>query len=511
MAREDVNIKVTANVAEAIQLWKAMEAGPQGMANALDAMGSKGQKSTKGMADELVGMIGKWASIGTAVAAVTSAINTQYEAVKRLREEKTTVTNSVDEVWNRFQVQSGLRSGPQADSVRNDLFKIIATRKTAPISGFEAAEQLGSAGASVQDITGGGLDEFLKLVTASNAAGKQVNQAELAKSMVLFLKANGLEPNRQGMGGTSRAIQQLFGGTNLQLSNLNRFAPEAGKIATFSHMKPEDQLAQFSMLLDSMDEATAAIAFRQGIVSLATAGGTPKKKQALKDIGLTPADVDFQGEDWQTVYARLQKGFGSVPGERANIAAKKIFGDEGLPFYTMMLQPGALEEARKRGVMARDPTGITERLATAESSRAASAREAQTLSDSALYDPNNKDPDVIRKRMQRVMANVGLSEGAMARVNAEFDDPGGPLPDVLFDTTAEGKARRAAFQIRSEYASSFPFAQSERQAAGQRALIQLKTGGIDQQLLGTQRIQIQGPDGLDLDHSQGSPAHDLSR
>ena len=38
MAREDVNIKVSANVAEAIRLWKAMQEGPQQMARELDGL-----------------------------------------------------------------------------------------------------------------------------------------------------------------------------------------------------------------------------------------------------------------------------------------------------------------------------------------------------------------------------------------------------------------------------------------------------------------------------------------
>lgn len=512
MAREDVNIKVSANVAEAIQMWKAMEAGPEGMAKALDGMGQKGSKSTKSMGDELVSMVGKWASVGAAVAAVTSAINAQWEAVKRLRQEKIGNTNDVDEVWTQFQVQSGLKNGPESDRVRAQLFQTIANRRTAPLPGLESAVALGSAGASVQDITGGGLDEFLKLITASNAVGRgSGNQAELAKSMVMFLKANGLQPNREGMAGTSLAIQQLFGGTNLQLSNLNRFAPEAGKIAKMSGMAPEDQLAQYSMFLDTMEESMGAVAMRSGIVRLATAGSTPEQVKALKGIGLKPEDVDFQGEDWAEVYSRLQKGFSGVPAERANISAKKLFGDEGLPFYTTLLAPGSLEEARKRGAMARDPTGAADRLGTAENSLAAGARQAETLAAYGLYDKGTKDPAIVRKRLDALLKNWGADEATMAAIRKEAEDPLGY--DAWYDMSAEGQAARAASMMTSGD-PRFSFGGTSDRfpglPGGQRSGPAVR-GYLSEQMLGTRPIKILGPDGLDIDHSEGSPVHDLSQ
>lgn len=494
MGREDVNIKVSANVAEAIQLWKAMEAGPEGMAKALDAMGQKGAKSAKGIGDEILGFVGKWASVGVAVSAVTSEINRQYEALKRLREEKNAATNTVDEVWNRFQVQAGLPNGPRADQVRNQLLSIIATRKAGPVQGLQAAEQLGSAGASVQDILGGGLDEFLQLITASNAAGQDVNVPQLAQAMVKFLAANGKQPNREGMRGTSLAIQQLFGGTNLQLSNLARFAPEAGKIASFSHLAPEDQLAVYSQFLGTMDESTAAVAFRGGVSRLATAGAVPERVSALKSLGLKPGDVDFQGEDFFTVLDRLRKGFGGVKPEQANIAAQRIFGDESLGFYSVMLQPGAVEEAKKRGVMARDATGAAERLSLAESSRGAAARQAETLAAATQYDKEALDPAVIRKRLQALTNLYIRSEQSRASVMGDFDDPFGP--DVLYSSDPNDIASRAAGRLSGALNLRHNII---AQQAGKKYLSPAdEQAFILQQIRGTQPIRIVGPDGLDV-------------
>ena len=57
MAKDDVNIKVTADVAEAIRLWNEMSKGPQKMANEMAAMGVKGRKATKGVTADLKKMV----------------------------------------------------------------------------------------------------------------------------------------------------------------------------------------------------------------------------------------------------------------------------------------------------------------------------------------------------------------------------------------------------------------------------------------------------------------------
>lgn len=498
-AKEDVNIKVSANVAEAIQMWKAMEAGPDGMAKALAGMGDKGEKATKGIGEQVLSWAGKWATAGTAIALVTKLINDQYEAVKRLREEKLAASTSVDEVWNQFQVQSGLQNGPRSDAVRTSLFQTIANRKAAPIPGMQSAVALGSAGASVEDITGGGLDEFLKMVTASNAAGKQVNQAELASSLVKFLKANNLSPNREGMQGSSMAIQQLFGGTNLQASNLSRFARDAGSIASMSHMAPEDQLAQFSMLLDTMSEDTASTAFKSGVISLATSGGNRDKMRGLTMLGLKPGDVDFQGENWQDVYGRLNKGFGSVAPEKRNIAAKLLFGDEGLPFYTTFLEDGDLTEAQKRGGMARSTEGAAARLKTAEGSMAAASRQAETQATASLYDPKAIDPKTIRDRLVAMSKLYGLNEGFTAEVLKEYDDPLGP--DWMYDMTPEGRAKRSSERMYGSISFTGGLNRIDREA-GRWVPVKEGPGFLEEQLRGDKpiRIQLTDPGGLAIPH-----------
>lgn len=504
MAREEVNIKVSANHAELLQMWKQMEKGPEGFAKAIETMGAKGEKATKGIGDEITSWIGKWVTVGAGISAATKLINDQYEAMKRLREYRIQTTDSVDEAFSKFQVQAGLPAGPKADAVRNQLVSIAAQRHSAAIPAIQAATALGSAGASVKDITGGGLDEFLQLVNASNESGKDVNQAELAKAMVLFLQANGRSPNREGMRDTSLAIQQLFGDTNLQLSNLARFAPEAGKISQMSHMAPVEQLAAFSQFLGTDEESRASTAFRSGIVSLATAGATPEKARALQSLGLKPGDVDFQGEDFATVQKRLTGAFQGVAPERRNMAAKKLFGDEGLGFYNVLLQPGAGEEMQRRIAMAQSTDGAAERLGIAEGTRGAEMRQADSYEAYGQYDATAKNTEVVKKRMQALFRIYGTGDVLQAGLNKEFDDPFGP--DSLYDMSAEGRARRAAIGIASNFSSRRGNIWKQ---AGRKHMTNLEEQEfVAGQMLGTQKIQLIGPDGLDVAHEPA--AADLS-
>ena len=83
MAREDVNIKVSANIAEAIQMWKAMEQGPEGMARAMEGMAQRGGKAKKDLAFHAEGLIGKWVTIGAVVKKAHDALKAMWRFVKK--------------------------------------------------------------------------------------------------------------------------------------------------------------------------------------------------------------------------------------------------------------------------------------------------------------------------------------------------------------------------------------------------------------------------------------------
>jgi len=440
MAREDVNVKVSANVAEALQLWRAMEKGPEGMAGALGAMGDKGKQSARGLAGELEGLVGKWASIGAAIAGAQALLASFFNDMKRMREETEKTTFDIEESTKRFLVQAGMRAD-QSSAVQQALFGIATSRKVSLDSAFTAGTQLVSSGfSSDQLLQGGALSEFLQLLAATNATGKEVNSAELAKSMVQFMTAQGAPLTAAGVRENAVAIQSLFKGTNLQTAQLSRFAPDAATISNFTGLGGPEMLALFSQFLDVTDEAKGSTAFRAGALRLGTAGANKETQRGLAMLGLTAEDVDFQGENFFEVQERLITAMEKVEGNVRNNASKLIFGAEGMPFSNVLLTREGQAAGQQRIGLTRNEAAYAEAVAFAESGRGPTRVQSQTERDVALFDPTAPDSETLRNRLETYMEEQGFSPIRRTAERMGFsmyekltNDPAYALEQVILD------------------------------------------------------------------------------
>lgn len=416
MAREDVNIKVSANVAEAIRLWKAMEEGPDGMARELDSLGAKGRKAASGMAGEFDKLIGKWASVAGAIQAAKAIldayIKSQKEALDRTGESTVTVDTRSREL---FVQSGGTRS---LESLRKAVLDIAINRSVGPEKAFDSAKQLVSSGFSIGEVLeGGSTDAFLQVLAATNQSRPDVNAEELAKALALFMTSTGAPLNRKGIMGAGSALQSLFQSTNIQADQLAMFAPEAGTISKFSGLQGPEQLAILSQFLNVADIAKSKTSFRAGVVSLATAGATPDKAAALKQIGLTPEDVDFQGEDFFEVQKRLTGALGAVTGDVRNQVMKRLLTQEGLLFGTTLLTPEGMAQTAQYQGMAKSRGAFDQAVAVSEGSIEAKRAAAKSFETQQHFDENFIDPQTARTLLLSwIKAQDG---GAISRMAAE--------------------------------------------------------------------------------------------
>ena len=420
MPKEDVNIKVSANVAEAVRMWQAMEEGPKGMANELEQLGRKGRRSSSGMSSEFSKLVGHWTEIGFGIAAakklIESFIAAQKESLKLTGES----TVPVDELSRRFQVQGGL-SNAQAVQARLDILNTAKQRAFTPEGAFGAGTQLVSSGFTSQEVTSGGaLDEFLKLLNATNASGRNVDSAELAKATVQFLKATKQGLSASSIRDNATEIQGLFKSTNLQAAGLGTFASKAGSIADATGLGKEI-LPLFSQFLDVTSDEVGGTAFRSSTISLATAGAEPAKVQALKLLGLSPQDVDFQGESFFQVQKTLAEAFGSVPGEVANIAAKRLFGKEGLIAKSVLFSGKGVADTRERLALGASEESFERDRAITEGSLQARQRAAESGQALAFFDENFVDPDTARKILLTKLREGGLGAFSQGVAGSIFD------------------------------------------------------------------------------------------
>ncbi len=419
MAKEDVNIKVSANVAEAVRMWQAMEEGPKGMASELEQLGRKGKKASSGMSKEFSSLVGHWVSIGAGIAAAKKLIDLFISAQKESLRLTGEATIPVDDLSRRFQVQGGLTNA-EAERAKVSILATGRDRAFTPEGAFGPGTQLVSSGFTPQEVTGGALDEFLKLLNATNANGGNVDAAELAKATVQFLKATEQTLTADSIRGNAQEIQGLFKSTNLQAGGLGLFAGKAGPISDVTGLKKE-LLPIFSQFLDVVSDEVGGTAFRSSSIALATAGSEPAKVRALKSIGLKPEDIDFQGEDFFTVQKRMADAFDSKPGEVANIAAKRLFGNEGLIAKSVLFsQSGVAETQRRLGLSASD-AAYERDVAITEGSLLAKGRAAESGKASAFFDETFVDPATARQVLLSKLQEAGV--GAFAQgVSAQYFD-----------------------------------------------------------------------------------------
>ena len=415
MAREDVNIKVSANVAEAIRLWQSMEEGPQGMAKELESMGSKGKQASRGLSSELDKLVGKWVSITEAIN-VAKRMFTEFSQMQRDEAQRRgDVSMSVDDAARRLMIQSG---APREafHQMRQQVLDTAARQKMSPVDAFAVATQLVSSGFGYQEVVeGGALGAFAEGLSATNAVGPGADPRELAFAATGYLKATGQDLTAANLGALMQNIFGLFQSTNLQAGNLARFASEAATIQAKAGLGNQ-MLAPLSQLLDVTDESKASTAFRGAVMSLATAGANSTKAAGLAQLGLTPADVDFDGESFGDVQARLTERLQRMPRSERNIALQRIFGQEAMLFADTLLTPEGVAETRRRWSLGEDRRGYQNAVELTRGSLAAQARLAEVAEAQAFYAEDATHVGTLEKRLEAQRQQRGIFGRMVSRM-----------------------------------------------------------------------------------------------
>ncbi|NOY41195.1 MAG: phage tail tape measure protein [Planctomycetes bacterium] len=406
MAKEDVNIKVSANVAEAIRMWQAMEEGPKGMADALEKMGHRGKRASSGITDEFKKLAGQWVSIAAGIKLAKETLDLFVQVQKESLALASEATVPVDALSRQFQNQ-GTLSNEDAAAARQQILDIAQQRGIDPKGAFDAGRQLVSSGFTPEEVVeGGALDEFLKLQNATNASRPDVDPERLAKAAVQFLQATKQGLTAEAIRDNAMTIQGLFTGTNLQGTDLEQFSKRAASVNDITGLQG-NQLPILSQLLDVTDVNNAGTSLLAAVRGLGTAAAEPAKVSALKSAGLKPEDVDFVGEDFFTVQRRVADALERMPDNLRNIFFKRVFGAEGsLAGGILFSQEGVAETQRRLNVSASEESFERARAIT-EGSLEAKQRSAESRKAKAFYDPNFIESDTARQNLLSEIKNRG--------------------------------------------------------------------------------------------------------
>lgn len=421
MSREDVNIRVSANIAEAVRLWKAMEQGPAGMAREMAGLSRAGGAAGNQMASGFDRAIGKWTSLAAKIKGAKFLLDGYMAANREAMQMQDEASVHVDTLMRQFAVQANL-SGLAMQKAQADVAAIAKRRGVGLDTAMDMAKQMASSDFSLDEIIkGGALDAGLATANAMAATGKGFNATEFTAAISQYLNATGQAKTAENVMRVGQQMFTLYQRTDVNPADMKELAPEAKKIGEKTGMNDAEMMAMFSLFRDVTSAANASTAMRSGYVSLATAGGDKKRERALAEIGLTPRDVDFDGENFLQVQERLTRAVeGLSKGERSSIA-KRLFGQEGLLFESVLLNQEGLAMARERVGWTGDREAFTNAAKTTEESMQADRNRAEIDKAMAFADPSVIDSATARSRLITGLKNRGAWTVTRALAAEGFD------------------------------------------------------------------------------------------
>lgn len=294
------------------QYTRAVDQEKQSLSDATAAVDKQGS-SVDGLGTKLL-------AVGATGAAAWKQI---ASAVKDTLEEMARVNIDYDKMSRKFGIQGGLSDADRKRQSR--LVGKVATDAAVDISkAFEVSTQLSSSGFA-DPVNNGTLDTALALMQGSNQIEGDV--AGFVKGSGQFLNAFGRKKDRASLSELGVRMAGLFKSTDVQAADLTEFA-KAAPVLSGANISMGDSLSLLTALRESMNAGEAATGVRNVVSMLQTSGANQTAVKALQSVGLTPDQIDIQGEGVTTSLNRLKMATGRLgEADRAQVLTQ-IFGRE---------------------------------------------------------------------------------------------------------------------------------------------------------------------------------------
>ena len=329
MAQENVHIKVTADMAEAIRAWQEVQKGPKGLANELAAMGKKGKTATRGLTTDLAKMAAGWFSVQAGINLAKDALKFYIQANKEAAQQSRQATQTIDKSFRQFLVQAEI--GVNDKELAAKFKRLVgASAKTAAVSFSESADvarSLKSTGFSLDQIEGGALDVALQAINATNVTGKNADPEQFTRSIVALLNSTGQEKTTANFRRAAIAVQSNFRGGNLEPQDLPALAESSSKLTNFANVPLNEQIALLTTLKETNTSGAKAATGLGNIAQiLGTASENAAVKKGLRQAGIDPEEVDFEGEHIGQVLDLFAERLGKLTPEKRKGAPRQPSG-----------------------------------------------------------------------------------------------------------------------------------------------------------------------------------------
>lgn len=365
----------------------------------MDAAGKSGVSVMSGLGGQLTSLVGGYASLTAGVQLFRQA---NEEAMKEAQDAAT----KQDDLVRRFRAQAGL-SEIAGNKAKADIYAVGEAVAASPEAAFGAATSLVSTGFSTDEAKGASLKPFMKLIAAQALDPKKATSAgDMAENFSQFLSATGQDKTGGNVEKLAVAIQSLKA-TPLKVTDLAQLSKQAAGLKEMGRMSPEEMLSNFAYLRNTLSDETAGQGMREVVKNLAIAGSRKDRVEVLKSMGLTGGDVDFVGEDLQTILGRVQGGLQKLPeGQRAGALDKLVEGANVATFQLMAKGQG--EVAALRAGLG-DVAGFEADVAIGTSGRNAASRRQASRRERKIAE-RNTNRDLYGGAVEEAEIDAGTSD-----------------------------------------------------------------------------------------------------
>lgn len=307
MAADEAKVKFTADDKEVGAAWRKQFDFLDRLEKKIDKATKAAQKAGEGGLKSFTDWVNATGLARQGIELLINQLEKAAEAERKYREErsKTTVTNDV--VWRKLYNMGGVNQDAAAQQkLRGHIYEVAEGLGIDPLIMARAATEMFSQGVSMQQL----VDEGALSVFGTGLVSLNLADTDDPESIIQGL-SRAISNTGQSVD-SADAWEQLFGmlqqfqDTPLALPDLARFASEMGVLTNMAQIDPATQIATFSSLLTQFDPGVASTQYRNFVMALKDAS---KRPGPLKQFGLKPEDVDFIGEDQETVIDRLAEGY----------------------------------------------------------------------------------------------------------------------------------------------------------------------------------------------------------
>ena len=447
MPSEDVNIKVTADVAEAVRLWQEIQKGPKGLGDEMAKMGKKGRTATRGLTTDLAKMAAGWFSVRAGIDLAKDALKFYIQANKEAAQQSRTATQQIDENFRKLLVQASLGTNDKERAAA--LKKIVGgSAKTAAVSfgdSANVARSLISTGFSLEQVQGGALDVALAAINATNVTGKQADPEQFTRSLVQLLNATGQEKTTANLKRAAVLVQSQFRGGNLEPQDLPSLAENSSKLTEFANSPLSEQLALLTTLRETKGGQRASRGLGNIAQILGTSSEKPVVRKALLRAGIDPEDVDLEGEDFGQMLDVFREKLGRLTPQKRKGVIGTIFGRETAGVFLDLL--AGKEKFEEFKAIGSDVAGFNKAVEIATTGPVAAERRTALATQLSFDDTGLAS----RARLGEVLATKGreggLSPARIAGTKLVVEGVQAVAPDVS-DTTVATVAEAAALTLK---------------------------------------------------------------